>query len=86
MNIERVASVNEINNYNKVNKVSKTNEVVEIKDSIEISKEGKLLNIYACEPLEDKSAKVQELKEKIANGTYNIDSKQMAKSIIKAMN
>lgn len=87
MNIERVGSINEINNYSsKVNRVNKSNEVIAAKDSIQISNAGKLLNTYACEPLEDRSARVQELKEKIANGTYNVDSKQMAKSMIKAMN
>ena len=34
----------------------------------------------------DKTKRIQEIKEQIANGTYNIDSKETAKSIINAIN
>lgn len=86
MKIERVFTVNELNKYtNKVNKINKSNEVVGIKDSIEITSVGKLLSAYAPEKFDDKSARIQELKEKIASGTYNIDPKLTAQSMINSM-
>ena len=86
MKIDRVFSVNEINKYNtNVNKVSKSNQVTQIKDSIEITEAGKVLSTYSSEPLDNKSARIQELKEQIENGTYNIDPKLTAKSMLAFM-
>ena len=85
MKVERVLSVNELNKYNKVNKVTKISEVSQIKDTIEITKEGKILSSYVSEPLADKSARIQQLKDLIASGTYNVDPKLTAKSMINSM-
>jgi len=85
MKVERALSVNELNKYNKVNKVTKSSEVSQIKDTIEITKEGKILSGYVSEPLVDKSARIQQLKEQIESGTYNVDPKLTAKSMIDAM-
>lgn len=85
MKVENVYSINELNRYSNVNKVAKTNEVSQIKDSIEISSEGKVLSTYAAEPLQDRSARIAEIKNQIANGTYSIDVNLTAQSIIKAM-
>ena len=87
MKVERIFSVNELNKYNNtVNKVTKTNEVVRAKDSIEITKEGRVLSIYVAEPLVNTSARIQELKEMVASGNYKVDPKLTAKSMLNSMN
>lgn len=87
MKVERIFSVNELNKYNnKVNKVAKTNEVVQAKDSIEITNEGRVLSIYVAEPLINTSARIEELKQMVASGSYNVDPKLTAKSMLSAIN
>lgn len=85
MKVERLFSVNELNKYNKVNKINKTNEVAQIKDRIEITDEAKVLSSYAAEPLDNKSARIEEIKRQIAEGTYNIDSRLTAKSMLSSI-
>lgn len=87
MNIKGVGSPNGVGYYNKVvqNRVQKTDEV-KASDRIEISNAAKVLKGYEIEPSSyDKTAKVAEIKNKISNGTYNIDARLTAKSMLDAM-
>ena len=84
MNINGINSNNVINLYSKNrNRVSKTKEVKSVSDRIEISKLGKSLTNYTLEGVNvDNSKKIQELKNQINNGTYNVDAKLTARSIL----
>ena len=53
------------------------------KDKIEISELGRNLSMYDNVDFNiDNSAKIEELKAKIQNGTYNVDAKLTAQSIL----
>lgn len=84
MNINGINSNNVINFYSKnKNRVSQTKEVNNVSDRIEISKLGKRLTNYTLEGVNvDNSKKIQELKNQINNGTYNVDAKLTARSIL----
>ena len=84
MNINGINSNNVINLYSKNrNRVSQTKEVKSVSDRIEISKLGKSLTNYTLEGVNvDNSKKIQELKNQINNGTYNVDAKLTARSIL----
>ena len=84
MNINGINSNNVINFYSKnKNRVSQTKEVNNVSDRIEISKLGKSLTNYTLEGVNvDNSKKIQELKNQINNGTYNVDAKLTARSIL----
>ena len=87
MNIKGLGSTNAASYYNKVaqNRVQKT-EGVKTSDRIEISNAAKALKGYEIESSSyDKTAKVEEIKKRISNGTYNIDAKLTAKSMLDAM-
>lgn len=88
MNVNGIGTQNIINLYS-INSKNKLNNIEKVKksDTIEISNLGKKLSIYDSSDLViDKTKRIQEIKEQIANGTYNIDSKETAKSIINAIN
>lgn len=84
MNINGINSNNVINLYSKnKNRVSQTKKVNNVSDRIEISKLGKSLTNYTLEGVNvDNSKKIQELKNQINNGTYNVDAKLTARSIL----
>lgn len=84
MNIKGIGSHNVINLYNKnSNKIVEKEKVVSSKDTIEISKLGKSLNNYAFDDVKvDNTKKIAEIKSKIEKGTYNVDAKLTAQSII----
>ena len=84
MNINGINSNNVINFYSKnKNRVSQTKEVNNGSDRIEISKLGKSLTNYTLEGVNvDNSKKIEELKNQINNGTYNVDAKLTARSIL----
>ena len=84
MNINGINSNNVINFYSKnKNRVSQTKEVNNVSDRIEISKLGKSLTNYTLEGVNvDNSNKIEELKNQINNGTYNVDAKLTARSIL----
>lgn len=87
MNIKGMGPLANVNYYNKVvsSKIEKIDKV-KTSDRIELSKAAKVLNDYAVENSSyDKSAKVEEIKNKILNGTYNIDAKLTAKSMLDVM-
>jgi negative regulator of flagellin synthesis FlgM len=87
MNVKGIGSHNVINIYSKNNnKIVEKEKTVNSKDTIEISKLGKSLNNYAFDDINvDNSKKVAELKSKVENGTYNVDAKLTAQSIIDAI-
>lgn len=87
MDIKGVNPYKAISSYsNNRNKITKVDGKQKIEDRIEISKIGKTLNSYSIdEGAIDNSKKVQELKKKIEEGTYNIDAKTTAKSILDAI-
>lgn len=79
-----IKSINHIN----INNIYKTNNKAEVKpmenkktDTVEISDLGKYLNKISNK--EDVNMdKVNEIKRRIENGTYKIDSNELAKKII----
>ena len=86
MSINRINSQPYINAYksnsNKpVDKVSKSKEV----DRIEISELGKSLKDYSLTSDIGNAQKVADIKNKVDSGTYNIDARLTAKSLLNAM-
>lgn len=87
MNIKGIGSVSNINYYSKIS-LNKTEKVENIKssDRIEISEAGKTLKNYGVEISSyDNTNKIIEIKNKLSNGTYNIDAKLTAKSMLDQM-
>ena len=88
MKIQGIGTSNDIyTRYTKVNKTAETNvKFIKEKDTIEISELGKELSTYSVEDNNaDREARIQELKEKVQNGTYEVDAKLTAKSMIDRM-
>ena len=88
MKIQGIGTSNDIyTRYTKVNKTAETNnKFVKEKDTIEISELGKELSTFSIEDNNaDREARIQELKEKVQNGTYEVDAKLTAKSMIDRM-
>lgn len=87
MNINKIYGTSFINAYNKnvCTKISKGNENTS-KDTIEISDFAKTLSDYHNTQSIDNEKKISEIKDKIQNGTYNVDAKLTAKSILKEIN
>lgn len=84
MKIEGINSQNIISAYggNKDKAVAKVDKT-KSNDRIEISNLGKTLNNYSLEGLTiNRNSNIEEIKAKIENGTYNIDAKLTAQSII----
>ena len=87
MNIKGIGYINGIDQYKKVasNKVNKP-EKTEVSDRIELSKEARILSGYTIdESLYDNSKKIAEIKNKIQNGTYNVDSNLLSKALVDSM-
>lgn len=87
MNIKGIGYTNGINQYNKVasNKVNKL-EKIEVSDRIELSKEARVLSDYKLdESIYDNSKKISEIKSRIQNGTYNVNSNLISKALVDAM-
>lgn len=87
MNIKGIGAPSSLNFYNKVagSRIAKI-ENPTAGDRIEISEAAKVLKDYSVESESyDNSAKVQEIKNRISNGTYNIDAKLTAKSMLDVM-
>lgn len=89
MNIKGMGTQGVTNLYNKnfIKKVNSEKNInnedkIKDKDRVEISALGKSLCAYDDINVDNRQ-KVQELKEKISNGTYNISGKLTAESIIK---
>lgn len=84
MNVKGIGSSNIINLYNKNNnKVINKGKVEKNTDRIEISSIGRSLHDYSLDDINiDNNKKIAEIKSKIASGTYKVDSKLLAQSII----
>lgn len=84
MNINGVRTQGIANIYasNGAKRIKETNTDIG-KDKIEISELGRNLSMYDNVDFNiDNSAKIEELKVKIQNGTYNVDAKLTAQSIL----
>ena len=87
MSINRINAHSALNIYNlnkNVNKVEKSNKIHST-DRIEISALGKSIKDYSLDYNIDNTKKIEEIKEKLQNGTYKIDSKLTAKGILDAI-
>ena len=84
MNVSTVNFRN-IENIYKANKIEVKPTINKKTDVIEISELGKYLNKVNTNKEEINVDKVNELKQKIENGTYKVDSKDLAKKIIEHM-
>ena len=81
--INRPTYINAYNsNSNKpVDKINKAKDV----DRIEISELGKSLKDYSLSNEIGNAKKVAEIKNKVDSGTYNVDARLTAKSLLNAM-
>lgn len=90
MNINKVNFGN-VNNVYKINKQENKQETTQQsvskskKDTVEISDLGKYLNKVNTSKEEINMDKVNDIKARIENGTYKVDSKDLAKKIIQHM-
>ncbi|MGG7176602.1 flagellar biosynthesis anti-sigma factor FlgM [Clostridium paraputrificum] len=84
MNVKGINSCNIINIYNKnQNRVVDKGDSTKAKDRIEISELGKSLTNYSLDEITgNNTARIMELKNKVENGTYNVDARLTAKSIL----
>ena len=86
MSIDRINRQSFINAYNSnsnktVKSVNKTQDI----DTIEISSLGKSLKDYSLDSNINSAQKVAEIKSKIDSGTYNVDARLTARSMLNAM-
>lgn len=84
MRIDAYNRVSQLYQGNAVKKTSRKNDV-SAKDSLEISSFGKVFQNAkkaAADAPEVREDKVQSLKEQMANGTYNVSSKQVADKLV----
>ena len=86
MSIDRINRSTYINAYSSnanksVDKVSKSKDV----DRIEISELGKSLKDYSLSSDIGNAQKVADIKNKVDSGTYNVDARLTAKSLLNAM-
>lgn len=84
MNINSV-KFRTIENVYKNNKVDTKPNQNKQSDTLQISDLGKYLNELSSKNKEINIDKVNEIKKRIENGTYNVDSKELAKKIISNM-
>ena len=85
-------SVNGINRLTYINAYSSNRsgcagkvDTAKNSDTIEISSVGKNLNEYSINAGKNNAEKIAEIKSKIESGTYNVDAKLTAKSMINIM-
>ncbi|EKQ51147.1 MULTISPECIES: flagellar biosynthesis anti-sigma factor FlgM [unclassified Clostridium] len=86
MSIERINRLAYINAYNSncnksVEKTSKASNV----DTIEISDLGKSLKDYSLSSSLADAKRVVDIKSKVDSGTYNVDARLTAKSLLNVM-
>lgn len=86
MSIDRINRQAYINAYSsKCNKnIEKVNTSKNV-DRIEISSIGKSLTDYSLDNSIENTKKVAEIKNKVESGTYNVDARLTARSILNAM-
>ena len=71
-------------NSNSSKSIEKTNKVTS-GDRIEISSLGKSLKNYSLDGSFNNTKKIADIKSRIDSGTYNIDARLTAKSLLNAM-
>lgn len=86
MSIDRINRVAYINAYNTnsnktADKVNKNKNI----DTIEISDLGKSLKDYSLSNKVTDAKKVAEIKSKVDSGTYNVDARLTARSLLNSM-
>ncbi|NSB12941.1 flagellar biosynthesis anti-sigma factor FlgM [Clostridium beijerinckii] len=86
MSIDRISRSTYINAYNSnssksIEKTKKTNDV----DRIEISELGKSLKGYSLDSNIQNAKKIADIKNRIDSGTYSVDAKFTAQSMLNAM-
>lgn len=86
MSISRIINQAYVNSYN-TNKVMQIDKARAVKstDRIEISSLGKSLKDYSLNGEIDNAKKVAELKMKVQSGTYNVNAKLTAESMINSI-
>lgn len=77
-NIYNANSSKSLNNNEKINKIQQ-------RDRIEISSLGKSIKNYSLDISIDNSKRIEEIKEKIDNGTYSVDANLTARSILNSI-
>lgn len=83
MKIDSIRTNNMINVYKQQKRYENVNVTKkEIKDKVEISDAAKHLNKIKNDNENVNLDKINEIKNRIDNGTYNVDSKKLAKKII----
>ncbi|WP_029699411.1 flagellar biosynthesis anti-sigma factor FlgM [Clostridium sp. Ade.TY] len=83
MKIDSIRTNNMINVYKQQKRYENVNVTKkEIKDKVEISDAAKHLNKIKNDNENVNLDKINEIKNRINNGTYNVDSKKLAKKII----
>lgn len=86
MSINRINRQSFINAYNSnSNKCVKNVTKAKTFDTIEISSLGKSLKDYSLDNNIDNAKKIAEIKNKVDSGTYSIDARITARSILNAM-
>ena len=84
MKINSVMANNAVNMYNKQKQHTKIEMgSKQLKDKVEISKDAKYLNKINNDNEEVNLEKINEIKQRIKSGTYNIDSRSLSKAILK---
>lgn len=86
MSIDRISRQQYINAYNsnRVKSVDKATKAKDV-DRIEISEAGKNLKNYSLDNVIGNAQKIADIKNKIDSGTYNVDARLTAKSLLNAM-
>lgn len=86
MSIDRIGRQQYINAYNsnRVKSVDKATKAKDV-DRIEISEAGKTLKNYSSDNVIGNAQKIADIKNKIDSGTYNVDARLTAKSLLNAM-
>ncbi|MDT8716675.1 flagellar biosynthesis anti-sigma factor FlgM [Clostridium sp. 19966] len=86
MKIDGVGSSKIINIYNKVSKREQVPQKNNGTDSIEISSAGKSLSSFSVEKDYTSSEKrLEELRNSISQGTYNVNAKLIAQGIVESI-
>lgn len=86
MKIDSIRTNNMINIYKQQKLYEKINATKnEIKDKVEISDTAKYLNKIVSDNENIDIDKIDEIRNKIKQGTYSVDSKDLAKKMIEVM-
>lgn len=86
MSIDGINRLSYVNAYNSnsaksIEKVTKNQNV----DTIEISELGKSLKDYSLDSATANTQRISEIKNRVDSGTYNVDARLTAKSLLNAI-